>query len=111
MILITTLQEKLRRNEQRKRIIDEIESRELTFQPQLNPKSKKIQEKLIQQHTIVVDPVSRQTTAVQRRYTPSDTEASTTQPSVAVPEITSRARSYRGKPGGISSSSLLPNDS
>jgi hypothetical protein len=35
--------EKLRRNDQRKKIIDEIESRELTFQPQLNPKSKKIQ--------------------------------------------------------------------
>lgn len=33
----------MRRNEQRKLIIEEIDSRELTFKPQLNAKSLKIQ--------------------------------------------------------------------
>lgn len=54
----------------------------------------------MQKHAIVVDPVSRQTTVVQRRYADTETEASTAQPSVAVPEITPRARSYRGRGGG-----------
>jgi hypothetical protein len=55
----------------------------------------------VQQQTIVVDPVSRQTTVVQRRYADSETEAtSTAPPSVAVPEITPRARSYRARGAG-----------
>lgn len=47
--LTSCLQDKLHRNEQRKQILDEITSRELTFAPQVNAKSKKLQ---VTQHNI-----------------------------------------------------------
>lgn len=55
---------------------------------------------MLQKNTITIDPVSRQTKSVQRKYADSETEASTIQPSLGIPEITSRAKSYRGKPEG-----------
>ena len=59
--------DKLRRNEQRKLIIEEIDSRELTFKPQLNAKSLKIQNKMMSERKIEVDPVSRQTIQTPKR--------------------------------------------
>jgi len=54
-------QEKERRNEIRRHIVNEIEERELTFKPQLSEKSIKLQEKLKQKGIIDVDPLTRTT--------------------------------------------------
>lgn len=62
-------QEKLKRNDQRKQIIDEIESRELTFQPHSNSRSQKLQERMAQKNNVIVDPQSRVTVAVRRNVT------------------------------------------
>lgn len=62
-------QEKLKRNDQRKQIIDEIESRELTFKPASNSKSQRLQQRMKQQHSVVTDPQSRVTVAVRRDFT------------------------------------------
>lgn len=93
-------EEKLRRNEKRKQIIDEINSRELTFSPQVNAKSKKIQEKLIQKNVLKVDPVSRQTVEVRRSYADSTSEDTTVQKS-GHPSISLRARAYKGTSSGV----------
>ena len=61
--------EKLKRNDQRKQIIDEIESRELTFKPQSNSRSQKLQEKLIMKKSVITDPRSRVTVSVRRDVT------------------------------------------
>lgn len=60
-------EEKLRRNEQRKLIIEEIDSRELTFKPQLNQRSIKMQSKMQAERKIEVDPISRQTISTPKR--------------------------------------------
>lgn len=61
-------QEKLKRNDQRKQIIDEIESRELTFKPQSNSRSQKLQERMAQKNNVITDPQSRVTVAVRREF-------------------------------------------
>jgi hypothetical protein len=59
--LIRYEEEKERRNEIRRQIVDEIEDKELTFKPRLGERSIKLQEKLVQKGTIEVDPLTRQT--------------------------------------------------
>ena len=56
---------------------------------------------MLQKNTITIDPVSRQTKSVQRKYADSETETSIVQPSLGIPEITPRAKSYRKKSEGI----------
>ena len=59
-------EEKLKRNEQRRQIIDSIESRELVFTPQLPESSRRIQENMLTNpaNKTVYDPVSRTTTVI-----------------------------------------------
>lgn len=57
--LIRYEQEKQRRNEIRKQIVDEIEEKELTFKPQMSERSLKLQEKLVQKGVIEIDPLTR----------------------------------------------------
>jgi len=52
-------EEQLRRNIQRKNIIDDIEGRELTFKPQISEKSKIISEKLKANNSLVIDPTTK----------------------------------------------------
>ena len=52
-------EEQLRRNIQRKNIIDDLEARELTFKPQISQKSKIISEKLKANNSIVIDPTTK----------------------------------------------------
>jgi len=54
-------EEQLRRNIQRKNIIDDMESRELTFKPQISEKSKIISEKLKASNSVVIDPTTKVT--------------------------------------------------
>ena len=54
-------EEQVRRNIQRKNIIDDIESRELTFKPQISEKSKIISEKLKASNSLVIDPTTKVT--------------------------------------------------
>jgi hypothetical protein len=54
-------QEKERRNEIRKQIVDEIEEREHTFKPRMGERSLRLQEKLVQRGVIDVDPLTRTT--------------------------------------------------
>jgi hypothetical protein len=61
-------QEKLKRNDQRKQIIDEIESRELTFKPQSNSRSQKLQLRMSQKNSVITDPQSRVTVAVRHDF-------------------------------------------
>lgn len=91
-------EEKLRRNDQRKQIIEEIESRELTFKPQLNSRSKVLQEKLIKSRRIDIDPVSRQTISTVHHSSASTAgSVSGSQRSrTSAPEISARAKTYRG---------------
>lgn len=51
--------EKRLRNDQRRAIIEEVESRELTFKPRINIKSQKIEQKLQMSNTYTVDPKTR----------------------------------------------------
>lgn len=55
-------EEKLRRNIQRKNIIDEIESRELTFKPQISEKSRVISERLKSSNSLIIDPTTKLST-------------------------------------------------
>lgn len=57
--LIKYNQEKKLRNEQRQQIINEVESRELTFKPRMNTKSLKIEAKMKDSQEIVIDPLTR----------------------------------------------------
>ena len=57
--LINFQNEKKRRNDERRQIIDEYESRELTFKPRINLRSQKIEAKLQQNQTLLVDPTTR----------------------------------------------------
>lgn len=94
-------EEKLRRNEQRRLIIEEIDSKELTFKPQLNAKSLKIQEKLKSDNKIEVDPVSRQTVVMASPIIRQSVAAANTDGSFH-PDISSRAKSYRSSvQGGV----------
>lgn len=70
--------EKLKRNDQRKQIMEEIESRELTFKPQSNSRSQKLQQRMAMKQSVVVDPKSRVTVSVRRDVTDRNTENSTT---------------------------------
>ncbi len=54
-------QEKLRRNEVRKQIYDELQSKDLTFKPHINAGSIKLQDKLKQNNSLIIDPVTRTT--------------------------------------------------
>lgn len=54
-------QEKLRRNEVRKQIYDDLQSKDLTFKPHINSGSIKLQDKLKQNNSLVVDPITRTT--------------------------------------------------
>lgn len=69
--MIAHRDEKLRRDEQRRQIIQEIESRELTFQPKLPASSHKMHDKLFSNNHMERDPITRTTkvinTAKQRR--------------------------------------------
>jgi hypothetical protein len=51
--------EKKRRNEIRRQIVDEVEERELTFRPRMGERSVRLQEKLVQRGVIEVDPLTR----------------------------------------------------
>ena len=94
-------EEKLRRNEQRKLIIDEIDSKELTFKPQLNAKSLKLQEKLLTVGKIDIDPISRQTVITASPIIKKNEERSAYHPEESFhPEITSRAKTYRSNLSG-----------
>jgi len=64
-------QDKHRRNELRRQILNEIEEKELTFKPQLNDKSIKIQERLRQQGAIDVDQITRTTLTAPTRPGPT----------------------------------------
>ena len=55
-------EEKQRRIEVRRQIVSEMESRELTFRPQLSEKSVKLHERLLQRGAIEVDPATRTAT-------------------------------------------------
>ena len=91
--------EKLRRNEQRKLIIEEIDSRELTFKPQLNQRSLKLRNKMMDQGKIEVDPVSGQT--VQSCSNRRSANGSVAEgENLWHPEISSRARSYKSAHSG-----------
>lgn len=57
--LIRYREEKKVRNEKRKEIIDEVESRELTFKPRINLRSQKIEAKMQDNQEIVIDPLTR----------------------------------------------------
>lgn len=57
--LIRYEQERERRNEIRRQIVEEVEDKELTFKPQLGERSLKLQEKLVQKGVIEVDPLTR----------------------------------------------------
>jgi len=54
--------EKIRRNEQRKQIIDEVEAREMIFKPQLPETSRKLHESMAEKNNTTYDPVSKTTT-------------------------------------------------
>jgi len=57
--LIRYREEKKLRNDKRKEIIDEVESRELTFKPRINTRSQKIEAKMQENQEIVIDPFTR----------------------------------------------------
>lgn len=57
--LIAYQQEKLRRMDMRKQIIEEVETKECTFKPTVSEKSIKLQEKLKQKGALTVDPVTK----------------------------------------------------
>lgn len=52
-------EEKLKRNELRKTIHDELVSKELTFHPHIDPGSTRLQEKLMKNNMLSIDPVTR----------------------------------------------------
>jgi len=62
----TYQQEKLRRNEQRREIVNSIESRELIFTPQLPESSRRLHETMMTNpaNKTIFDPVSRTTTVI-----------------------------------------------
>jgi hypothetical protein len=92
-------QEKLKRNDQRKQIIDEIESRELTFKPQSNSRSQKLQERMALKNSVVTDPQSRVTVEVRRQYTGRESTNADAHDSLArtksKPTITEKGHSYK----------------
>jgi hypothetical protein len=64
--LIKYADDKEHRNQIRALIMDEVQSKELTFHPQLNENSLRIQEKLAQKNGLIRDPVSKQTVYINR---------------------------------------------
>lgn len=65
-------EEKERRIEMRKQILDEIEDKELTFKPQIGEKSQKLQEKLLRNNAIEIDDVTRTVKAISTPYIAKD---------------------------------------
>lgn len=89
-------QEKLKRNDQRKQIIDEIESRELTFKPQSNSRSQKLQERMSQKNAVITDPQSRVTIAVRRDVTErAQADAQDISKTQYKPTITDKGHAYK----------------
>lgn len=88
-------QEKLKRNEQRRQIIDEIESKELTFKPLSNSRSQKIQERMAQKKNVITDPQSRVTVAVRREHVSrTSVETAEENQTFGKPSVTEIGHSY-----------------
>ena len=66
-------QEKHRRNEQRRQIINDIESRELTFKPRINARSQKLEAKLKASNSLRIDPSSKMRQYTGRKASEADT--------------------------------------
>jgi hypothetical protein len=78
--LIAYQDEKNRRVEMRKQILDEVENKECTFKPTLSEKTKKIHEQLKQKGTVKIDPITKTMIA-------SPTKTTTRTKSSHIPEV------------------------
>eukprot|EP00605_Chrysophyceae_sp_TOSAG23-4_P000653 GSChrysophyteH1.ASY1.ANO1.735.1 assembled CDS len=94
--------EKLRRNEQRRQIIEAIESRELIFAPQLPASSRKLHESMTTNpaNKTIYDPISRTTTVIRspRKLSRRNDDGTEKEPSYTAdtfrPQISSKGKSY-----------------